>query len=286
MTSVAVLGGGSWGTTLADLLARKGHDVRLWAHEAEVVEAINARHENPLFLPGAALAPSIRGHDDAAAAVSGVSVVVSAAPSHAARSVLGAAAGRIPPGALVLSATKGLECDTLLFMSQVAAQVLPGVRFAALSGPSFAREVFERDKFRTNARRLRDTAVQQGIRRGDPGGRSAVIEQIITAFEMGIAPEEISNLSSFAINEKSSLSLFSRAIDSATLLHALGMPAELSLRTARQFIYQKYSSLEMTRKESEMIYLRGRGANWVDVFYCMLQGGGPSCGQTGNLFVQ
>ncbi len=144
MTTVAVLGAGGWGTTLADLLARKGHDVRLWAHEPEVVEAINARHENPLFLPGAALAPSIRAHEDPGAAVAGAGVILSAAPSHAARPVLAAVAGRIPAGALVVSATKGLECDTLLFMSQVAAQVLPGVRFAALSGPSFAREVFER----------------------------------------------------------------------------------------------------------------------------------------------
>ena len=144
MTTVAVLGAGSWGTTLADLLARKGHEVRIWAYEPEVVEAINQRHENPLFLPGAALAPTLEAHEDAGEAVSGAGVILSAAPSHAARAVLAAVAEDVAAGTLLLSATKGLECDTLLFMSQVAAEVLPSARFAALSGPSFAREVFER----------------------------------------------------------------------------------------------------------------------------------------------
>ena len=143
MTAIAVLGAGSWGTTLADLLARKGHDVRIWAYEPDVVESINARHENAVFLPGAALVPSLRAHDDAMEAVAGARVILSAPPSHAARQVLSMVAGRIGPDALLVSATKGLECDTLLFMSQVAAQAAPGRRFVALSGPSFAREVYD-----------------------------------------------------------------------------------------------------------------------------------------------
>jgi glycerol-3-phosphate dehydrogenase (NAD(P)+) len=143
MTTIAVLGAGSWGTTLADLLARKGHDVRIWAYEPDVVESINARHENAVFLPGAALVPSLRAHDDAMEAVAGARVILSAPPSHAARQVLSMVAGRIGPDALLVSATKGLECDTLLFMSQVAAQAAPGRRFVALSGPSFAREVYD-----------------------------------------------------------------------------------------------------------------------------------------------
>ena len=65
MTVIGVLGAGSWGTTLADLLARKGHSVRLWAYEQEVVEAINARHENPVFLPGCALDQSLSATQDA-----------------------------------------------------------------------------------------------------------------------------------------------------------------------------------------------------------------------------
>ena len=141
-TTVAVLGAGSWGTTLADLLARKGLTVRLWAYEAEVVEAINTRHENPVFLPGAALAPSLTASVDAGEAVRGADLVVSVAPSHAVSSVLSTVAGALRPDTPLVSATKGIEPDDLLLMSQLAARILPGHPFAALSGPSFAQEVF------------------------------------------------------------------------------------------------------------------------------------------------
>jgi glycerol-3-phosphate dehydrogenase (NAD(P)+) len=144
MTRVAVLGAGSWGTTLADLLARKGHDTRLWAYEAEVVEAINAGHENPVFLPNAPLAESLRAFGDPVEAAGGADVVLSVSPSHVVRSVLRRVAGAVRPGTLLVSATKGLDPDTLALMSQVAAEELPAVRFVALSGPSFAREVYER----------------------------------------------------------------------------------------------------------------------------------------------
>ena len=143
MTRVAVLGAGSWGTTLADLLARKGEEVRLWAYEPEVVEAINAGHENPLFLPGCPLDPRLAACADAREAVKDAGVVVSVAPSHAVRAVLGRVAGSLPRGTLVVSATKGLEVDSLAPMSSVIAETLPGARVAALSGPSFAREVYD-----------------------------------------------------------------------------------------------------------------------------------------------
>ena len=79
---VAVVGGGAWGTALADLLARKGgvETVTLWAREPEVVESVNREHLNHMFLPGAALAPSLRAHQDAGEAVSGAGVILSAAP--------------------------------------------------------------------------------------------------------------------------------------------------------------------------------------------------------------
>lgn len=141
---VTVLGAGSWGTTLADLLARQGLEVTLWAHEAEVVTAVNETHENPLFLPGCPLAPSLRAVGDAATASAGTPVVLCAAPSHAVRTVLRTAAPGIAPDTILVSLTKGLEPDTLLFPSEVAAATLPGMRFVALSGPSFAREVYDR----------------------------------------------------------------------------------------------------------------------------------------------
>jgi glycerol-3-phosphate dehydrogenase (NAD(P)+) len=141
MTLIAVLGAGSWGTTLANLLATKGDEVRIWAYEPEVVAAINQRHENPVFLPGIPLAPGLRAYGDAREAVTGAPVIVSAAPSHAVRSVVSGLRGRVTPGALVVSATKGIETDTLALMSSVFDECLPEVRFAALSGPSFALEV-------------------------------------------------------------------------------------------------------------------------------------------------
>ena len=141
MTVVAVLGAGSWGTTLANLLALKGDTVRLWAYEPEVVAAINQHHENPVFLPGIALDPTLRAHGDPQEVVADAPVIVSAAPSHAVRSVICRLKGRVKPGTLVISATKGIETDTLALMSAVFNECLPEVRFAALSGPSFALEV-------------------------------------------------------------------------------------------------------------------------------------------------
>jgi glycerol-3-phosphate dehydrogenase (NAD(P)+) len=143
VTRVAVLGAGSWGTTLANLLATKGDDVRLWAYEPEVVEAVNRSAENPIFLPGVRLSPSIRALGDPREAVAGADVIVSAPPSHAVRGVVGRLGGAVAPGTLVVSATKGIETDTLALMSAVFAQCLPEIRFAVLSGPSFAAEVCE-----------------------------------------------------------------------------------------------------------------------------------------------
>jgi len=141
MTLVAVLGAGSWGTTLANLLAMKGDRVRIWAYEPEVVQAINREHQNPVFLPDVPLHPGLLAYSDAGEAVADVPVIVSAAPSHAVRSVIGRITDAIKPGALVVSATKGIETDTLALMSAVFQECLPEVRFAALSGPSFATEV-------------------------------------------------------------------------------------------------------------------------------------------------
>ena len=141
MTLVAVLGAGSWGTTLANLLAAKGDTVRIWAHEPEVVDAINRQHENPVFLPGIPLSPALRAYSDPREAVAEAPVIVSAAPSHAVRSVISRLEGRVKAGTLVISATKGIETETLSLMSAVIEECLPDVRFAALSGPSFALEV-------------------------------------------------------------------------------------------------------------------------------------------------
>jgi glycerol-3-phosphate dehydrogenase (NAD(P)+) len=141
MTTVAVLGAGSWGTTLASLLAKKGERVRLWAYEAEVVESINREHRNAIFLPRMELPPELRAFGDPNEAVQGADVILSVIPSHAVRSVVTRLAAAFPSGMLVVSATKGIEPDSLELMSQVLGTTLPAARVAVLSGPSFAEEV-------------------------------------------------------------------------------------------------------------------------------------------------
>ncbi len=143
----AVLGAGSWGTGLSMVLAEKGHDVRLWSYEPEVTESINKRSKNP-YLEGVTLPSGIRAHDELSAALYGARLVVSVSPSQVVRSVLESAEPHIPSDALVVSASKGIELRTLRRMDEVVADVLgDGVmeRFAVLSGPSFAKEVANRE---------------------------------------------------------------------------------------------------------------------------------------------
>ncbi len=142
---VAVLGAGAWGTTLADLLARKGQEVRLWAREPEVVEGINRERVNAWFLPDARLGDGLIATGDVLEAVGGADVLVSAAPSHVVGTVVAMAAPALRADALVVSVSKGLEPDRLVTMSTVLREVLgSGVRVGVMSGPSFAREVYER----------------------------------------------------------------------------------------------------------------------------------------------
>jgi glycerol-3-phosphate dehydrogenase (NAD(P)+) len=142
-----VVGAGAWGTVLADLLARKGLDVRLWAREAEVVASINRERENRLFLAGSPLADGVRASQDLAAVVTGATVVVCATPSHAVRAVMARAAAAVAPGArpLVVNVSKGLEPERQERLSCVLADCFgPGAAVAVLSGPSFALEVYQR----------------------------------------------------------------------------------------------------------------------------------------------
>jgi glycerol-3-phosphate dehydrogenase (NAD(P)+) len=145
VTRVAVLGAGSWGTTLANLLCGRGDEVVMWAFEPEVADEINRRHRNDLFLPDAPLDYALLATTDLGFAVRGAEILVSAAPSHAVRAVMSEAASAVGAGAAVVSASKGLEPGSHKRLTEVLAEVLPpGTRIAALSGPTFAREVYER----------------------------------------------------------------------------------------------------------------------------------------------
>ncbi len=142
MSEIAVLGSGSWGTALAVHLARVGHGVRLWALEPEVVSGMRAERVNHVFLPGIHLSETITPCESLGDAVAGVDLVLVVTPSHGTRGVVRAAAPAMGPTATVVSATKGLEVETLLRPSEVIAQeVGPGRPVVVLSGPSFAREV-------------------------------------------------------------------------------------------------------------------------------------------------
>lgn len=142
--SIAVIGGGAWGTALAAHAARLGHDVRLWAREPEVVRDVNDRHENGLFLEGIPLPASIRSSSDAAEVVHDVDVVLLVPPSAFLRSVTKLIAPHLRAGTRIAIATKGIENESLLLMLDVCAEVLTNVdpaTLGVLSGPSFAREV-------------------------------------------------------------------------------------------------------------------------------------------------
>jgi glycerol-3-phosphate dehydrogenase (NAD(P)+) len=144
MKEAAVIGAGAWGTALAKVLAEKRYSVRLWSRAREHAEAVEASRENARYLPGVRLPDTVSATSDLGLALTGAELVVLVVPSHAFRQTLEQAKERIPSGAALVSATKGIENDSLMLMGEVAKDVLgPGTpeRYAALSGPSFAKEV-------------------------------------------------------------------------------------------------------------------------------------------------
>jgi glycerol-3-phosphate dehydrogenase (NAD(P)+) len=144
---VTVIGGGSWGTSLAFLLADKGYPVKLWMYEKDLVSQIQRDRENGLYLPGIKLPYSITATNSFEEATAGSEMILFVVPSHVTRTVLLQLAPYLPAGVPIVCATKGIENDTLMLMSDVMKDVLPSEhhsRFAFLSGPSFAKEVCQR----------------------------------------------------------------------------------------------------------------------------------------------
>ncbi len=135
--TIGVIGGGAWGTAMAQVIAGDGSDVLLWAREPEVIEAIRARHENPLFLPGVPLHPAVAA-TASLAEMADCDLLLVAAPAQHLRGVLSEAPRQRVP--LVLCA-KGIEAGTRMLMSEVARDVRPDAPIAVLSGPTFAHEV-------------------------------------------------------------------------------------------------------------------------------------------------
>ncbi|MBO9713984.1 NAD(P)H-dependent glycerol-3-phosphate dehydrogenase [Sphingomonas sp.] len=135
--AIGVIGGGAWGTALAQVMASGGRDVRLWAREPEVIEAINDTHENPIFLPGRALSPRIRATDDLSWVGESEAVLV-VTPAQHMRAVL---ADMPRHGQPLILCSKGIEAGSLKLLHQVAHEAVDGSPIAVLSGPTFAHEV-------------------------------------------------------------------------------------------------------------------------------------------------
>jgi glycerol-3-phosphate dehydrogenase (NAD(P)+) len=141
---IGVIGAGSWGTALANLLASKGKGVDLWVREKEVYELITVEHENGLFLPGIALSDNLRPVRSFEEALYEKELVLVVVPSHVFRDVLGSMRPYLQKGVPLIAGTKGIENTTGMMMSQVAASILSEtfmMTYGCLSGPSFAKEV-------------------------------------------------------------------------------------------------------------------------------------------------
>ncbi|MFN4039885.1 MAG: NAD(P)H-dependent glycerol-3-phosphate dehydrogenase [Erythrobacter sp.] len=134
---IGVIGAGAWGTALAQMLASDGSDVTLWAYEAEVVDAINTHHTNPLYLPSANLAPTIRATGNLAD-LADCEIVLVVTPAQVLGTVLAGLA--TAPRDLVLC-SKGIDAATGELMNDVARRAAPASTLAVLSGPTFAHEV-------------------------------------------------------------------------------------------------------------------------------------------------
>tara|TARA_R110000823_G_scaffold119998_16_gene244497 strand:+ start:1762 stop:2766 length:1005 start_codon:yes stop_codon:yes gene_type:complete len=140
--NVAVLGGGSWGTTVASLVTRNA-PVTLWARNSATVDEINSQHTNETYLPGATLPEKLRATTNLAEAVNSADLVVMAVPSQYFRHVLEEVRVHLRTWVPIVSLTKGLELGSLLRMSEIVEEVLPGHPVAVLTGPNLAREIMD-----------------------------------------------------------------------------------------------------------------------------------------------
>jgi len=141
---IAIVGGGGWGTALAITMARLEREVRLWVYEPYLVETMIATGENPIYLPSVRIPPSVRVSNSVEEVLAGVRIVILAVPSHVYRQVLSHILPLLNGDMWFVSATKGIENETLMRMSEVIADVarprfVPCI--AAISGPTFALEV-------------------------------------------------------------------------------------------------------------------------------------------------
>ena len=142
---VAIVGGGSFGTAIANIVADNGHDVCLWMRNAERVAEVNEQHSNSAYLPDISLNPALRASTDLAETVKGCDVVFVAVPSKSCRDVARQLAPLLADGTMVVSTTKGIEVDSNELMSEVLREELGNVSIGVMSGPNLAKELAARE---------------------------------------------------------------------------------------------------------------------------------------------
>ncbi len=144
MTQIAIIGAGSWGTALAVVAARAGHNVRLWSRNADVVTSINEQRVNSRYLSSTSIPEGVISTNDLETALNGSSLVLIAVPSHAARETLNALTTLLDENAIIVSVAKGIEIETTKRISEIVKDVFGSSHpFVSLSGPSFAKEVVD-----------------------------------------------------------------------------------------------------------------------------------------------
>lgn len=192
--SIGVVGAGSWGTALANLLAGKGFTVDHWVYEAEVLADMMENRENTRFLPGVTLEKTLRPSGDLESVVAGKDLVLVVTPSHVTRQTIERCGHAVGPETIVVSASKGIENQTHLTMSGVLAEVIPGLtndRLAVLTGPSFAKEVARKMATVVTAASVSaDTAVLVQQTFATPYFRVYTIDDVVGA-ELGAAVKNV-----------------------------------------------------------------------------------------------
>ena len=140
-SKVSVIGGGSFGTVLANIVAQNGHDVMFWMRSSQVVDDVNRQHQNPQYLPGYELNRKVVASADMQAAVADSDIIFVAVPSSSFRQVVQSVAAHAPESAMLVSTTKGIEPGVFKLMSQILGEELPQARIGVLSGPNLAKEI-------------------------------------------------------------------------------------------------------------------------------------------------
>lgn len=140
LNNISIIGAGAWGTALADVLAKAGRKVTLYARDPRLAETINSTHENAAYLPGEKLSKDIRATADAAGAVAGAELVLLVTPAQYLRETLKRFSSHLPKDVPLLNCAKGIEMTTGYLLSEIANDIVPDHPYATLSGPSFATE--------------------------------------------------------------------------------------------------------------------------------------------------